>query len=311
VIAALEATRRELYTGAVVIASPIAGLDASVVIRTFETQGDRVWFGAGGGIVADSDPELELAEALAKAAGPMAAIGGVVAEPRPSLGRHPVPSAEFALAYGDRPDPAAGVFETILVEDGQPLHVAEHVERLVGSVSALYGSRLDRASLRTSVDAEVDSATAVGAHGRARLRVVADPDGSVTLSVEAAGPPPEDPRVLMPFVLPGGLGAHKWRDRRLLDSLTAAAPGTTALLVDTDGLVLEAAYANVWIAEGESLITPPADGRILPGVTRAVLLQSEPARAREEPLDLDRLRRAGAVFLTSSIAGRHPARLAD
>ena len=52
--------------------------------------------------------------------------------------------------------------------------------------------------------------------------------------------------------------------------------------------MLEAAYANVWIVEGEALITPPADGRILPGTTRAALLAADPA-AREEPIDLGRL----------------------
>ena len=39
VIAALEATRREVYTGAIGIASPLAGLDLSVAIRTFEVAG--------------------------------------------------------------------------------------------------------------------------------------------------------------------------------------------------------------------------------------------------------------------------------
>jgi para-aminobenzoate synthetase/4-amino-4-deoxychorismate lyase len=81
------------------------------------------------------------------------------------------------------------------------------------------------------------------------------------------------------------------------------------LLVDTDDLVLEAAYANVWIVEGDALVTPPADGRILPGITRAQLLAGHPATAREEPIDLPRVRDADAIFLTSSIAGRHSARL--
>ena len=80
------------------------------------------------------------------------------------------------------------------------------------------------------------------------------------------------------------------------------------LLVDTDGVVLEAATANVWIAEGDDLITPPADGRILPGTVRAALLASEPG-AREEPIELERLASAESVFLTSSITVRRPARL--
>jgi para-aminobenzoate synthetase/4-amino-4-deoxychorismate lyase len=61
--------------------------------------------------------------------------------------------------------------------------------------------------------------------------------------------------------------------------------------------------------EGRALLTPPADGRILPGVTRAALLAAE-RYAREEPIELERLAGADAVFLTSSISLRRAARLA-
>ena len=44
-------------------------VDLNVAIRTFVVRGQDVFFGAGGGIVADSDPEDEYAESLAKARG--------------------------------------------------------------------------------------------------------------------------------------------------------------------------------------------------------------------------------------------------
>ena len=76
VISQLEATGREVYTGAIGYASPHAGLELNVAIRTFEAHGDHLWLGAGGGIVADSDPQLELEECLVKARPLIAAIGG-------------------------------------------------------------------------------------------------------------------------------------------------------------------------------------------------------------------------------------------
>ncbi len=311
VIATLEATRREVYTGAIGIASPIAGLDTSVVIRTFETAEDAIWIGAGGAIVADSDPEQELSEALTKAAGPAAAIGGSLARPRerpphpPELCVHPGRAVERALLYGRRPDPAMGVFDTMLVEGGRPVAPELHLQRLAASVREVYGATLPR-TLAAGVQAT--AAEAASADGRARLRIDVDVDGGVRITLSPAGPPPPEAAVLEPYALPGGLGAHKWRDRRLLDALTALRPGTVPLLVDTDGLVLEAAYANVWIAEGDELVTPPADGRILPGTVRATLLASEPG-AREEPIELERLASAESIFLTSSISVRRPARL--
>ncbi len=302
VIATLEATRRELYTGAIGIVSPVAGLELSVAIRTFETHNGRIWFGAGGGIVADSDPELELAEAFTKAAGPIAAIGGRIVDAADSR-RRAVASVRAALNYGRRPDPASGVFETVLVRQGVPVELDEHLGRLAVSLSELYDVTLD------PLAAEQARAVAATATATGRLRILADPDGSLAISVSPERSPAAADLQLSPFAIAGGLGPHKWRDRDLLEALAAQAPGAVPLLIDTDGLVLEAAHANVWIAEGAALLTPPADGRILPGVTRAALLATE-RFAREEPIELERLARADAVFVTSSIGRRRAARLA-
>jgi para-aminobenzoate synthetase/4-amino-4-deoxychorismate lyase len=87
VIAALEPTAREVYTGAMGFSSPVAGLELSVAIRTLELADRRLWLGAGGGIVADSDPRSELEEALAKARPIAAAVGtSVVVEGRRDSG---------------------------------------------------------------------------------------------------------------------------------------------------------------------------------------------------------------------------------
>lgn len=68
IIAELESRPREIYTGAIGMASPIAGLSMNVAIRTLEFAGDQAWLGVGGGITADSDPEAEWRECLHKAA---------------------------------------------------------------------------------------------------------------------------------------------------------------------------------------------------------------------------------------------------
>jgi para-aminobenzoate synthetase/4-amino-4-deoxychorismate lyase len=68
-----------VYTGAIGFASPVAGLELNVAIRTFELRDGVLWMGAGGGIVADSDPAREFDEALAKARPLAAAIGSSVA----------------------------------------------------------------------------------------------------------------------------------------------------------------------------------------------------------------------------------------
>jgi para-aminobenzoate synthetase/4-amino-4-deoxychorismate lyase len=83
VIAESELTGREVYTGAIGFVSPVAGLELSVAIRTLELRDRHLWLGVGGGIVADSDPEAELEEALVKARPIAAAVGSsIVVAPR-------------------------------------------------------------------------------------------------------------------------------------------------------------------------------------------------------------------------------------
>jgi anthranilate/para-aminobenzoate synthase component I len=128
VIAELESTGREAYTGAIGFASPCAGLELSVAIRSFEVRGPRIWLGAGGGIVADSDGEAEAREAAAKAAPLLAAIGaeppradprrgadanvapGTVAGPGPGASAVPLRAARRGPRPVARPDPAAGLY---------------------------------------------------------------------------------------------------------------------------------------------------------------------------------------------------------
>lgn len=67
-IAELEGCARGVYTGAIGLASPVAGLELNVAIRTFELHEGQVALGVGGGIVADSRAEAEYEECLHKAA---------------------------------------------------------------------------------------------------------------------------------------------------------------------------------------------------------------------------------------------------
>ncbi|WP_326545460.1 aminodeoxychorismate synthase component I [Mycolicibacterium sp. ND9-15] len=68
-LAEWEPVRRGVYCGTVGLASPVAGCELNVAIRTveFDESGNAV-LGVGGGITADSDPDLEWEECLHKAA---------------------------------------------------------------------------------------------------------------------------------------------------------------------------------------------------------------------------------------------------
>jgi para-aminobenzoate synthetase/4-amino-4-deoxychorismate lyase len=167
-------------------------------------------------------------------------------------------------------------------------------------VGALYGR---------DVPADVEEAVRDAAGGVAlgRLRVDAVPaKRRLVTSVRVAAIEPEIvfPETgvrVTPLTVLGGWGAHKWVDRGLIDGGNGSLP----LLVDHDhATVLEASRANLFVVEGGRLVTPPADGRILPGVTRARVLAL--FDAREEIVSLDRLADADEVFLTGSVRGVEP-----
>jgi para-aminobenzoate synthetase component 1 len=95
IIAELEPSRRGVYCGSIGYLSATGALDTSIVIRTFLTLSGpdgapRVYFSAGGGIVADSDPEDEYRETLHKARALIAALAES-SESRAGHPRYPVP----------------------------------------------------------------------------------------------------------------------------------------------------------------------------------------------------------------------------
>ena len=69
IIASLEPSRRGVYCGSIGYWSVTGELDTNIAIRTAVARAGRVYFNAGGGILADSSPEQEYQETLDKARG--------------------------------------------------------------------------------------------------------------------------------------------------------------------------------------------------------------------------------------------------
>ena len=75
IIAELEQSARGPYTGAMGYLGVDGRLDLNILIRTVVLHGKQGWARAGAGIVADSDPDAEIAEMQAKARGLLPALG--------------------------------------------------------------------------------------------------------------------------------------------------------------------------------------------------------------------------------------------
>ncbi len=203
----------------------------------------------------------------------------------------------------------------MLVIAARPVELDAHLERLRTSIEALYGSALP-AEARASV---IEAAREIE---QGKLRLTAVPSsGELALDVAAseidAGnifPAADRAAALRSTIVAGGLGEHKWADRRLLDRAAAAAPGgELPLLLDADGTVLEASRASVFAIRAEQLVSPPDDGRILPSIARRQAIEvatAEGIETTEERLTVADLV-SGEVFLTGSVRGVEPVRTLD
>ena len=292
---ALEPTARGAYTGAVGLVTPAAGTELAVTIRSFEVSGDTVELGVGGGITSDSVPVLEWYECWHKAA-PLVAAAGTRLDP--ALPRTPRPPTAEQLR--------SGVFESVLVANGRPLRLAAHLARLDRSCRELYGHGLPDdlpARVRTAL-AETEVQPRLG------LRVSARPGHAqleVEVGVRALGARLER-CTLVRAGRPAGSWRHKWTDRA---DLTAAedrvAPSLPYFSPDDPTGVTESSRGNLFCCGPDGVWrTPPLDEHLLPGVTRREvldLLADLHVEVRIERVSPAALRRADAVFWTSSLSG--------
>ncbi len=300
----VEAAARGAHTGAVGLLGPRLAVLA-VTIRSLEVAPDgAAALGVGGGVVADSTPAGEWHEVLTKAAPLLRALGA-----------DPVrPAAATAMAKG-LADPSHGLLETLLAVDGRALEVADHVGRLRRSWWELSGGALPD----DVTDLVLDAARAAGpGWHRVRLRCGGDP---VRLDVEvepvgATPPVAGQAGLVLAAVDAPAAGAErlKFADRRWLDALHTAGRGRgadDAVLADPVAGLLETTrdclLAVLPARDGRPVLrTPPLDGRVLPGVTRQVLLDLADEAGwllERDGLDAGVLARADGLLAANALRG--------
>ncbi|ELZ59335.1 MULTISPECIES: aminotransferase class IV [Halorubrum] len=226
------------------------------------------------------------------------------------------------FAYGD------AAFETMRAYGGDPFRWEAHADRLRDTCETL---GLDHGIADAELRRRVDETLAANDLADAYLKL------SVTRGVQPGtlDPKPEvDPTVVViAKPLPrGGVGSEPVHDgpaavqttktRKADDRAIPAAAKThnylngilarlelrvtgadEALMLDPDGRVAEGATSNLFFADGAALRTPSLDGPVLPGVTRATVIEvaeDEGIPVEEGTYTPDAVRSADEVFLTNS-----------
>jgi branched-subunit amino acid aminotransferase/4-amino-4-deoxychorismate lyase len=212
-----------------------------------------------------------------------------------------------------------GLFETLRVYEGRPFGWDRHLERLVISAAEL-GFPVPPAPerLRAALD-EVLAAEGLR-DATARVTVTRGIPGRPSRAGAWVEVQPIDARlwrgvrtgraraiVSGAAFAPGSLGRHKTTSRlayQLARDEARAAGADEALLLDGTGQLLEGATSNVFVVHQGRARTPPLSLGILPGVTRALVIEL----AREIGLEIGEapvadasLAGADEVFLTNSV----------
>ena len=196
------------------------------------------------------------------------------------------------------------VFETARVYGGRPFLLDEHLARLARSAERVRLAPPDAAECVRLAE------LVIGACGESNLGFRLYWTGR-TLVATASSIDPElenlRARGVRLAVVPWSTGvlasakSTSYAENMAAQDAAIAAGADDALLVATDGTVLEAPTANVWWRESERLLTPTLDLPILAGVTRALLLKLAEQETVEGVFLLDRLLEADEVFVCASI----------
>jgi len=213
-----------------------------------------------------------------------------------------------------------GLFETLRVYDGRPYLWHRHLERMVVAAAEL-GFPVPPAPERLAAAlAELLHAESL-TEAAARITLTRGVPGvrpgrpGVWIDVEPiegrlwAGTRTGKARVLFslrPFAQ-SPLGAYKTTSRlayHLAREEARSARADEALLVTKQGEVLEGTSSNLFAVLHDGLVTPPLASYVLPGVTRARVIElcrELGIEVRERPIPIDELAAARELFLTSSL----------
>lgn len=172
-----------------------------------------------------------------------------------------------------------GAFDAFPVVDGRPFARSAHLDRLERSCAAL---ALD--CPRDQIEADIDLLLTRAPDGYAVVRVVLTRGGRRICRLETAGDPEAlikparllpvtyDPSVVLNGVKSLSYGANMLASRRAV-----AAGYDEALMVRSDGVVLEGPTCSIfWVRDGR-LKTPALETGILASITRRVILERMPA----------------------------------
>jgi len=214
-----------------------------------------------------------------------------------------------------------GLFETLRTYAGEPFRLAEHVERLRRSAEHF---DMPVADALERIPSAVEQVLTANNLSDARVRITVTPPGSVeapeevTLLVRA-----EDTKGYPLALYEKGMTIclldqyrQSSRDPLAGHKTTSYFPRLLALRdaqekrcgeglwFTPENLLAEGCMTNVFLVRSGRLLTPPVDTPVLPGVTRAAVIELADRQGipcDQRPCTVDELLKAEEIFLTNAV----------
>lgn len=281
IINELERFPRGIYTGTIGFIAPGGDCVFNVAIRTIvlDSETGIATFGVGGGITIDSTAEREYDECLLKSSFLNASI------------------ASFRL------------LESILLEGGEFFLLSRHIERLRSSANYFRFRFREEQIL-----AELDRLAKMNSTGKWKIRLLLSQEGEVEGEAIQLVSARRDPlRVALAAEAVDSMERflfHKTTNREVYNRALAARPDCDdVILWNERGEITESSVANIVLAVGEELFTPPQASGLLAGTFRNQLLAE--GKIRERVIHVEELQHADTFFLINSVQRWMPAVLMD
>lgn len=224
-----------------------------------------------------------------------------------------------------------GLFETILLVDGAPVFLKQHLARMRASAAALaFDVAYEDAELRQAISNLARKNGLKKGQAVARITLTRGPGGrgldlpapesvrpTLLIAASAYRPPPDEPvrLIVSKYRRAEGSVCAVHKTLAYLDSIMARAEAKDAgagdaVMLNSSGRAACAAAANIFsIVDNGVIRTPPVSEGALPGVARRILLdeaQKAGIAVEEAPIEAALLDKA-PLFLTNSLIGVRPA----
>ena len=220
---------------------------------------------------------------------------------------------------------ADGVYEVIPVFSGTPFRLTQHLQRLRNSLDEIslhldydgetWQSLIDQLLTlnRVSGDSSIYIQVTRGVAERSHFYQ----SGSIPTVFMYCKP-------LQEMDVGRGVGAVLHKDIRweychikavallpnvMLKQYAREKDGSIEAILHRDGYITEGAASNVFIVTGDTVTTPPKSNRLLPGITRDLVVElvgKSSYQCREVPVSKAELLQADEIWITSSTLGIAP-----